>query len=347
MQVALETISKWKEGRLLDLSRLGLYELPPIPSTVTRLRCAHNHLTKLSKDSLPPGLIELDISSNKLSSISEALVDLTTLKILNCSFNLIKTLPSLPPFLKELQCSNNGLVEIGAIPETLEIFHCDFNSLSSLPIPSSLSPRMKELHCSYNLLMQLPDALPRSLTTIVCNNNLLEKLPVLPPNLVRFHCIGNKLTSLPPLPDSIRHLECRNNKLTELPAHLPSSLELLGCNGNQLIKLPELPDTLKVLWCAGNCLTSLPPIPPSLKWITCGYNCFPVTPLKSSLNCYEEIEEFFNALQEKEEHQSQLRIKQRCNKLKEELVSTVWNPKRLEQLLAKGVSLEEIIGSDY
>lgn len=344
MQIALEKISKWKEGTVLDLSRLGLYELPPIPSTVTRLRCGHNHLTKLSKESLPPRLIELNISSNKISSISEELENLTSLEILDCSFNLIKTLPPLPPFLKKLQCSNNGLVAINTIPDTLEIFCCDLNGLTSLPIP--LSSHLKELSCSLNPLDRLPNILPLSLMNLVCNNNQLDELPVLPPNLVGLHCIGNKLKSLPSLPDSIRQLQCSNNKLTELSEHLPSSLESLGCNGNQLIKLPELPKTLKVLWCAGNHLTVLPQIPLSLTWITCGNNCFPVTPPKNSLNSYEEIEEFSKALQKEEERQSLLRIQMRCYKLKEELVSIVWSPERLEHLLAKGISLEEIIGSD-
>ena len=56
MEIAQQRINEWTSGPL-DLSRLGLTELPDLPSGLQTLNCSQNQLTQL--DNLPSGLQKL------------------------------------------------------------------------------------------------------------------------------------------------------------------------------------------------------------------------------------------------------------------------------------------------
>lgn len=88
----------------LDLSNLGLTELPELPDTLEVLRCSFNRLTSLPD--LP-----------------------NTLEALNCSNNQLTSLPELPYKLKELFCSGNKLTSLPELPNTLETLLCYGNQL--------------------------------------------------------------------------------------------------------------------------------------------------------------------------------------------------------------------------
>ena len=45
MDIAQERIRTWIPGTVLDLSKLGLTSLPPLPATLTHLSCNNNLLT--------------------------------------------------------------------------------------------------------------------------------------------------------------------------------------------------------------------------------------------------------------------------------------------------------------
>ena len=83
MKIACERVAAWTSG-ILDLSRLGLTELPVLPATLTRLYCNNNKLTRLPD--LP--------------------ADLTTLY---CHRNKLTRLPTFPATLTYLYCHNNNL----------------------------------------------------------------------------------------------------------------------------------------------------------------------------------------------------------------------------------------------
>jgi len=134
--------------------------------------------------------MKLDLSNIRLMSLDG--FDLTGVTELDCSKNLLTSLPSLPPALERLDCENNRLTSLPSLPPALERLDCDNNRLTSLP---PLPPSLKVLHCS---------------------DNQLTSLPPLPSSLEVLQCSINQLTSLPPLPDSLRLLYC-NNPLTSLP----------------------------------------------------------------------------------------------------------------------------------
>ena len=85
---AMRIISEWMKAKNvnaeLNLSGIGLKQLPPVPPGVKKLNISNNDLTELRL--LPPSLEELNCSNNKISKIS-----------------------FLPPKLKVLNCSNNAL----------------------------------------------------------------------------------------------------------------------------------------------------------------------------------------------------------------------------------------------
>lgn len=245
------------------------------------------------------GTLHIDASHSQVLSTTSLTVsnmnisDLTGLNAfanllqLNCSGNLLQTIPPLPPMLANLSCNNNQLGALPQLPSTLVILSCSQNALTYLPpLPTGLTT----LYCSYNQLLELPalpssltnwncshnqlsflPPLPPNITSVPCYNNLLTALPELPPNLNTLNCAHNLLQSLPTLPNSIQGVDFSYNQLTSLPA-LPTSIINFNCNFNPLTSLPELPASMISMYCHNNLLTSLPTLPPNLLGLRCFNN---------------------------------------------------------------------------
>ena len=126
---------------------------------------------------------------------------------LQCIYNQLTQLPTLPPTLKYLSCCHNQLTQLPTLPPTLIMLYCSNNQLTQLP---TLPPTLTMLLCSYNQFTQLP-TLPPTLTDLYCYNNQLSQLPSLPSTLKYLVCCNNQLTQLPTLPSTLLHLDCRNN----------------------------------------------------------------------------------------------------------------------------------------
>jgi Leucine-rich repeat (LRR) protein len=222
--------------------------------------------------------VELDVSSKMIGSL-EGIQYLKNLKELNCSYNQLTSLPSLPSSLTNLNCIWNQLSSLPSLPSSINGLVCFNNQLRSLPsLPSSLN----YLNCENNQITSLP-SLPSSLVVLECGLNQLTGLPILPSSLQRLYCFGNQLTSLPSLPSSLGAIWIQNNQLSSLPS-LPSSLRLLHCYGNKLSSLPSLPSSLGELNCSENQLSSLPSLPSSLRVLYCSNNQLSSLPsLPSSL----------------------------------------------------------------
>jgi uncharacterized repeat protein (TIGR01451 family) len=175
---------------------------------------------------------------------------------LNCGNNLITDISSLPNSLITLVCNNNQLASLPTLPISLAYLNCSLNPLTSLP---TLPNSLTGLECESNLLTSLP-TIPNSLMSLVCNYNQLSSLPFLPNSLAELSCYYNQLSSLPSLPNSLSELYCGNNQLSSLPL-LPNSLQMLYCEYNQLVNLPDLPNSLGDLVCNNNQLVSLQAVP--------------------------------------------------------------------------------------
>jgi len=106
MDIAKARVRDWQSG-LLDLSELGLTELPELPAGLTEFYCHGNRLTRLP-DTLPSTLVVLDCSNNQLTRLPDTLPE--GLEELWCHYNELTTLPdTLPKGLTMLYCYGNNL----------------------------------------------------------------------------------------------------------------------------------------------------------------------------------------------------------------------------------------------
>jgi len=169
-------------------------------------------------------ITELNLSGKGLKELPDWVSKCTNLKVLNCNYNRLNSLPPLPISLTKLYCYNNRIT-----------------SLPPLPI------NLTELDCSDNQLTSL-HPLPINLTKLYCYNNRLSCLPPLPINLTKLHCSTNQLTSLPHLPATLIELYCYNNQLTSL-SPLPATLTMLYCSHNQLTSLAPLITCTRLRFC--------------------------------------------------------------------------------------------------
>jgi hypothetical protein len=159
-----------------------------------------------------------------------------SLKALDCGYNQLTSLPSLPSRLLSLTCSQNQLTSIPSLPNVLGYLECSDNQLTNLPL---LPGTIKYLYCSYNQLSNLP-ALSVSLQDVRCDHNILASFPSIPSSTKYLYCSYNNLTGLPSLPLGLLELICSYNQLNSLPI-LPSGLTFLICSHNNITCLPVLP----------------------------------------------------------------------------------------------------------
>ncbi|MCB0794536.1 MAG: DUF11 domain-containing protein, partial [Flavobacteriales bacterium] len=164
-----------------------LITLPPLPSTLSNLRCGSNQLTALP--ALPPALSYLDCAQNQLGA-----------------------LPTLPNGLGSLYCGNNLLTSLPTLPPSLSTLGCWTNLLSGLPA----LPAVQNLYCGENMLTSLP-TLPNSLRVLQCHENQLTALPDLPSQLFNLQCQDNQIACFPLLPNSLETIISYGNQLNCLP----------------------------------------------------------------------------------------------------------------------------------
>jgi len=259
------------------------HNLTAAAASLTYLSVAGNNIKDLTGIDGFTNLTDLNCSFNSLTVLPTLPTGLISL---NCYNDTLTSLPTLPTGLISLNCYNNTLTSLPNLPSGLQYLDCYNNSLTSLPtvLPSSL----RGLDCRSNKLNSLP-TLPSTLQKLNCSLNKLTSLPTLPSTLTELYCYYNSLTSLPTLPSSLQYLECSQNQLTSLPP-LPSGLQFLDCYNNKLTSLPTLPSTLTELYCSSNQLTSLPTLPSSLQTLDCFNNSLTSLPTLPSrlqrLHCY-------------------------------------------------------------
>ena len=100
----------------------------PFPDSLLEIDICENDFTELPE--LPPNLIKLSCSKNKLKSLPK-LPD--SLELIFCYANDLTELPELPSSLIELYASNNYLTKLPKLPDSLIILDCVDNDLTELP----------------------------------------------------------------------------------------------------------------------------------------------------------------------------------------------------------------------
>lgn len=107
-----ERLRLWKEKKdndaILNLSGLGLEQLPHLPVEVSKLDCSKNKLKYI------------DNGDNEII--------VSRLHFLNCSQNEIEALPDFAGDLFYLDCSLNNMTEMPYIPETIQYLDFRYNS---------------------------------------------------------------------------------------------------------------------------------------------------------------------------------------------------------------------------
>lgn len=131
--IVKKRISDWIENghytSYLDLSRLGLTEIPELPTNIQRLWLQGNKIQNIY--TLPSSLTILDVRNNELEFIYASLPEnLTDLFVSN---NKMKCLPYLPDSLERLNISYNNINTLPNIPRNLKYLYCWNN-----PVPFEL-----------------------------------------------------------------------------------------------------------------------------------------------------------------------------------------------------------------
>ena len=114
----------------LIITRSGLEYLPNLENTrLIEILCSHNNLKSLPK--FPDTLILLNVSYNKLTTITD-----------------------LPDSLKEITLSNNQIEKIQRFPNNTRIINVNYNFLTELP---TIPEKTNELMCNHNKLVSMPE----------------------------------------------------------------------------------------------------------------------------------------------------------------------------------------------
>ena len=172
----------------------------------------------------------------------------------------------------------------------------------------------------------------------------VTSLPELPNGLRKLWCHMTGITSLPKLPDSLEEIVCNYSPLRSIP-ELPPNLVYLDVGHTELRTLPKLPRFLRILMASHTPLTSLPDLPQFLETLYC-YNTeiteIPDIPRRlynlSLSNCPNlRIErEPGETIKDYNERLSKIRVQQRNEVIKEDLIAEFWHPLRVEKMLTKG-----------
>lgn len=229
-------------------------------TSLTYLSVPYKNIADLTGLQYFDGLYQVDCSHNVLTSLPKLPINVNNL---NCSYNAITTLPTLTANLNTLNCEHNSITTLPSFPSSLQILTVRFNQISVIPtLPSGLI----FLHCGNNQLTNLP-TLPTNLVRLECENNQLTSIPSLPNTLYALVFYNNQVPSAglqAVLPTNLNYFDASNNPLTVFPDFSTCpNITQISVTGSQIPSIPPLPVTLTDFRCANNLLISTLPMMPS------------------------------------------------------------------------------------
>lgn len=163
------------------------------------------------------------------TQLPESLRELTALKSLDVSHNVLTSLPAiLLPTLVRLRCTHNQLCTLPpSLAACSQLSHLELadNRLEQLPAELAQLQRLARLDASGNRLVSIDSALvgsAHSLTELDVSHNRLRRLPTLAPlrRVVRLQLTANQLDELPADLGSMAalvELHVGENRLRTLP----------------------------------------------------------------------------------------------------------------------------------
>lgn len=250
---------------------------------LTELILSGNEMTEFSSDCFFSNLKTLDLSMNRLVGLPPIISFAPNLEKLNCSYNFLGGIASIPSSLQYLDISHNCLESItytgldqlqtldisynklkflAKLPESLTRFNAEHNQLNqSAPFPLT---SLNVLQINSNLFTEIPMFRDSAVNLFVMRNNKISRIDVFNISKVvqRIDLTDNEIEEVPPqLFDNkkIQYLNLSFNRIKEIPPEFSSvNLTTLFINNNPISDLPELPQTLLFL-CASSCkFTQIP-----------------------------------------------------------------------------------------
>jgi hypothetical protein len=228
MELIDEIVNSQSSDDTIDLKNMNLYELPELPSYITKLNISGNFLTKL--DNLPANLKILDASNNRIENITLP----NKISMVNLTYNNLTSI-NIPRSVKQISLAYNCFEEMPEFPEM--VWHVDI-SHNKIKTISHLPDSMKGIAFSSNQVEKI-DKIPLFMEVLYCDNNKLTSLPELPGCLTQLNCSGNDIKELPELPGHLIVLDCEENEIDKLPV-IGKEIQFINYENNKLIEQPKL-----------------------------------------------------------------------------------------------------------
>ncbi|MGB0839488.1 MAG: COR domain-containing protein [Chitinophagales bacterium] len=267
---AIRRITACSDNQLttLDISNCGLTTIPDEVfelTHLTHLKLGHwsdhikqsrNVITNISADiARLTQLTTLDLGSNEIQELPDALTELAHLESLDLSNNSLTALPSQVTQLSGLKILDLRSNKLKQLPESigllskLERLGLRGNQLRKLPDAIREFKQLELLDLSGNQIEELADELAQlnQLKRLYLRNNRLKQLPrgiARLRNLQRLYLTSNQLKELPQnfdLLDNLQLLDLKNNEFSIISPELLnlSKLEYLDFSHNNLQVLPS------------------------------------------------------------------------------------------------------------
>lgn len=178
-------------------------------------------------------LEKLDVSCSEITKIPKEIGSLSTLKILDLSYN--EELTDFP-------------IELGKL-QNLEVLELDNCNLTKIPDFVFKLKKLKVLQCSYNEIIEIPKEIGdlQNLEKLRMSKNALIKIPSELFNIKSLKSIRLWENNIESIPNSIGNLSTleeliiRENKLTEIPTsiHFCENLKNLNLEENLIDQIPN------------------------------------------------------------------------------------------------------------
>ena len=236
------------KSTLLDLSGLGLKELPPQINKCRQLKMLVLGRWDYNK---------VKWVGNPLTQFPDDVLQLTNLQILRLAYNGITSIPEAIGQLSNLRELNLSANKIISIPEAfgqlynLADLDLSYNKLTSIPESLGELSNLILLYLGGNQIREIPDALGKlsKLTELDFGSNQIRKIPDALgklSKLTELHLGSNQIDFIPKVIGRLRKLEqlnvCRNLNIKFIPEELGklSSLIKLDLSSTKITSIPEV-----------------------------------------------------------------------------------------------------------
>jgi Leucine-rich repeat (LRR) protein len=177
---AARKVLNWKPDssghNTLELSRLGLKTVPPLPDGVEGVDLARNEIADLSGP-WPASTKRIGLSENKIAGAIDLAVVPDTVTQLSLQGNQITAVAdSAHPGLENLNLNDNQIAVLNKQPPKLTRLSVDKNQLTAVP-DDTLSVGLTRFSADDNKIHTLPTAFPGSLSSLSLKKNALRNMP--------------------------------------------------------------------------------------------------------------------------------------------------------------------------